>query len=190
MDRLLAELEPDRRQRAQVRERLLGGLPGAVGVDADHHVGPDRGAHGGEPAGVVADPDLDLHAAEAVADRVGGRGGGARAIVGADRGVDGHLVGGERVDQLRERRLGAAGRVVPERHVDRRQRLGEIALGTAGGEDVRGRLDRSRARPRRRPARRGPPRSRRRRRARAVRTRPRRTARPEGRAGRAGPRAR
>ena len=63
--RLLAQLEPDRRQRAQVRERLARRAPGAVGVGADRHVGPDRRAHRGEPARVVADPDLDLHAAVA-----------------------------------------------------------------------------------------------------------------------------
>ncbi len=65
VDRLLAQLEADRGERAQVGERLARRAPGAVGVGADRHVRADRGAHGGEPAGVVADPDLDLHAAEA-----------------------------------------------------------------------------------------------------------------------------
>ena len=76
-----------------------GVLPGAVGVDADADLRPDRGAHGGQPAGVVADPDLDLHAAEPVA-RGGGRGrGGARAVLGADRRVDRHRADRARVDQ-------------------------------------------------------------------------------------------
>ena len=35
-------------------DRLVD-VPGAVGVDADRHARPDRGAHGGEPPGVVAD---------------------------------------------------------------------------------------------------------------------------------------
>ena len=158
-------------------ERLLGRLPGAVGVDADQHVGPDRGADGGEPAGVVADADLDLHAAKPVAHRSRGRLGGARAVVGADRGVDGDLVGRERVDQLRQRRLRAARGVVPERHVDRRERLREVALGLAGGEHVRGRLDLGSGLPCRRRSRRSRSPARRRRTAPAARPRPRRRGR-------------
>ena len=147
----------------------------------------DRGAHGGQPAGVVADPDLDLHAAEARPARRCGRGGrGAGAVVGADRGVDGDLVGGAAggsacASGVCVRRDG----VVPEREVDRRQRLREVALGAARGEHVGGRLDVVAAPRRRRRARSARRRSRRRRRAPAARPRPRRTGRRAGRGGRA-----
>ena len=56
---------PERREHAQVGERLVGRPPGAVGVRADRDLRADRGAHAGQPPGVVADADLDLHAAEA-----------------------------------------------------------------------------------------------------------------------------
>ena len=77
VDRLLAQLDADRRERAQVRERLVGRRPGAVGVDPDRHLVARRGAHRRQPARVVADPDLDLQAAEA--RRGGSRGGLGRA---------------------------------------------------------------------------------------------------------------
>ena len=62
--RLLAQLDPDRLQHPQRRDGLLD-RPGAVGVDADRDLRPERGADSGQPSGVVADPDLHLDAPEA-----------------------------------------------------------------------------------------------------------------------------
>ena len=86
--RLLGVLDPDRRERAQVRERLLRRRPRAVRVDAHRHAGAGGGAHRGDPARVVADPDLDLHAAEPAAAAAAACGRGAGAVLGADRRVD------------------------------------------------------------------------------------------------------
>ena len=131
-------------------------VPGAVRVEAQRHLGADRRAHGGDPAGVVADPDLDLHAPEAVPRGGGGLRGGARrgprrAIValtgsrGQASSVSSSLTG-------RPSRLPGA---VPEREVDRGERLRQRRPLAAGVEQLGAGRRRRRAgsarRPRRRP---------------------------------------
>ena len=84
---LLDELEAGRGQRLDRVHRLVDG-PGAVRVQAQLDLRADRRAHGRDAAGVVADPDLDLHAPEAVARGRGGLRGGLGAVLGRDRRVD------------------------------------------------------------------------------------------------------
>ena len=137
VDRLLDELEARRGEREDRGDGLVD-LPGAVGVQAQLHLAAGRRAHGGHAAGVVADADLDLHARVA---RVGGGGrllGGVGAVLGRDRRVDADL--GVRVvgDQLADRLALAVAGEVPEREVDRGQRLGHVGHDAAALEQVRG----------------------------------------------------
>ena len=53
--RLLGVLEPGRRERAEVRERLAGVAQAPLASTRIATSGPDRRAHRGDPAGVVAD---------------------------------------------------------------------------------------------------------------------------------------
>ena len=69
--RLLDQLEPGRRQRLDRAHRLLD-APGAVRVEAQRDLGPDRRAHGRDAAGVVADPTFTFTHSKPVARRRGG----------------------------------------------------------------------------------------------------------------------
>ena len=174
VDGLLDELEAGGREARRCRATASSTLPRPVGVEAQLHLRPGRGAHRGDPPGVVADADLDLHARVARARRVGGRRGGARAVLGRDRRVDAdarrRLVGDELADRaaLAVARRGPTARGRPRRAPGggRRRRGRRRAARRRAGRRRRGGSAR---RPR---ARRGRPRAARRRRARAARPRP------------------
>ena len=118
VDGLLAQFDAGGGEGAQGRLGL-GHRPGAVGVQADLHVGAGDGAHGGDAAGVVADRRLELDRAES--GLAGGRrfGGRSRPVGGGDRGVDLDLRGGLRAEQVPYGQAGSATREIPQREVDR-----------------------------------------------------------------------
>ena len=155
------------------RDRLLD-APGAVGVQAQRHLRrPRRRATAATRAGVVADAHLQLQAREAVAPRPRAACSATPARSSADeRRVDRHLGSGVVAQQRRDGLALAPPGAVPQREVDRRERLRAGRRRLAAGIDAAARrsmLRRRRpARPRSAPARAGRARAGRRRRARAA----------------------
>ena len=87
--RLLDELEARGRERRDRRHRLVG-APCAVRVEPKRDRGAGGRAHRGHASGVVADADLQLDAAEALARGAPRLIGCARAVERGERRVDGH----------------------------------------------------------------------------------------------------
>ncbi len=130
-------LEPGHAELGEHRclaQRLLDGV-GAVGVDVELDVGPDRLADGGDPCAVLVGvpAHLDLHARDRLVDPTAGLGGEDVHRVGGEpaAAVDRHLParGAEQVDErdVEELRL-----EVPQRDVQGRDRVG----GDAGAAEV------------------------------------------------------
>jgi hypothetical protein len=128
VDRLLAELDPGGRERAQVRDRLRRRAPRAIGVDADRELRPARSTDRRDAPRVVADPDLDLHAAEPGRDGGARRPGGSRPVLRRDRRVHRHRVRRALRKQVGQPAPRAARCAVPQREVDRRERLRQRTL--------------------------------------------------------------
>ena len=118
------------------RDRLVD-RPRAVGVEPDRHRRAGRRAHGGDAPGVVADADLDLHAREALGRGARWRPRPRRAVVGADRRVDRRrAASGSSASSAATGRPSRRDRAVPQREVDRGQRLRQVGGGAAGVEHV------------------------------------------------------
>jgi hypothetical protein len=123
--RLLDQLEavPGKR-----REDALGLLerPRTVGVQAQRRLCADRLAHGSHTLCVSRRADLELHARIAGGHRHRGGTRGEVGCVGGDARVHGDRLGRCVAEQLADRPPGAFARHVPQRHVYRRKRLGEV----------------------------------------------------------------
>ena len=129
VDRLLGELEAEGGERGEW-PRPPRRRPGAVGVEAQRaRPGPIGGADRGDALDVVARPDLDLDARKPSATaRRGSR--GARRRRGGHARVDGDRRRRRVAEQLADRTAGTLAGEVPQREVDRRERLGQ---GSPGG---------------------------------------------------------
>src|SRR3984885_3420449 len=121
VNRLLAQLDPDRRERPE-RGRRLRHRPRPVGVEPDRDIRSEDGPDGREPAGVVAEPDLDLDAAKPAGSDGGGLRGGAGTIGCRDRRVDLDRLGRASGEQARDRPSSAGPVETPQRDVDGGQR--------------------------------------------------------------------
>ena len=123
--RLLDELEP---VGAELGEHVLGFLdaPRAVGVESQARAGADRFAHRRDPFEIPLHADLELDARVSVGDGVGGRSRGARRHLCGDARVHGDGRCRRLAQQIADRTAGALACQIPQRDVDRRERLGQV----------------------------------------------------------------